>query len=391
MFSTAALNENPDGAAALAGIGLPEDGTAPAPDLALFFASPLYEDLPAIVAQAYQRSAASIMVGCSGQGVVGIEKEVEGRPGLSLLSLALPGTEFFPKRVETKDIANLESPESWRQWLGAPQERINAWIVLADPFTFDSERFINGLAAAYPDRPIVGGLASGSPNERHTSVFLNGQVHESGAVVVGIGGAFTVRSVVAQGAMPIGHPWTITSVEREVITSIGNRPATTVLQETIDGLAEDVRERATRNLLVGLALDEYKDELHQGDFLIRNLMGIDPRSGAIAINAIPSVGQTMQFQIRDAEAADEDLRRQLAEVREELAGVETTGALLCTCNGRGTGLFGTADHDAHAVAEALGQLPLSGFFCNGEIGPVGGRPFLHGFTASLALFIPKTH
>jgi len=189
--------------------------------------------------------------------------------------------------------------------------------------------------------------------------------------------------------MPIGQPWTITSADRDIVWTIGNRPALEVLQETIEGLSEDVRERASHNLLVGLAIDEYKHDLQQGDFLIRNLMGVDRRTGAVGINALPRVGQTIQFQVRDAEAADEDLRQQLARVQNELEGVETAGGLLCTCNGRGVGLFEVADHDAQAIKDALGNLPLSGFFCNGEIGPVGQRIFLHGFTASLAFFVAK--
>lgn len=389
MASSSAIDGNPHWVDALAGAGLPEDGPAPAPDLALFFASPLYPDLSALVGQAYRRSAASILVGCTGQGVVGVGKEIEGRPGLSVLNMALPGTEFFPKHIDQDDIAELGSAEAWWKFLGAPPDRVNAWVVLADPFTFDADRFISQLSDAFPGAPIVGGLASGLPNERGTALFLNDQVYHSGAVVVGLGGAYTVRSVVAQGAMPIGQPWTITSADRDIVWTIGNRPALEVLQETLDGLSADVRERASRNLLVGLAIDEYKHDLQQGDFLIRNLMGVDRRTGAVGINALPRVGQTIQFQVRDAEAADEDLRRQLARAQTELEGVETAGGLLCTCNGRGVGLFEVADHDAQAIKDALGSLPLSGFFCNGEIGPVGQRIFLHGFTASLAFFVAK--
>jgi small ligand-binding sensory domain FIST len=137
-------------------------------------------------------------------------------------------------------------------------------------------------------------------------------------------------------------------------------------------------------------MDEYRDRFEQGDFLIRNLMGVDPDSGSVAIGALPEVGQTIQFQVRDATAADQDLARKLEQARTELNGVEPAGALLCTCDGRGVGLFGSPNHDAGKVAEELGEIPLAGFFCNGEIGPVGGRTFLHGFTASMALFVPKT-
>lgn len=387
MQSVAALNENAHWLDALAGIGLAEEGPALAPDLALFFASPLYPDLAKLVAQAYRRSAASILVGCSGQGIIGLGREVEGGPALSLLNLALPRTEFYPKHIEQEEMAALHGPEAWRQALAVAPERVNAWLVLADPFTFDTEDLIAGLSEAYPDKPVMGGLASGLPDRRRTWLFLNDEVFRSGAVLVGLGGAYTIRTVVAQGAMPVGSPWTITSVERNILRTIGNRPALDVLRETLEELPEDLRERASRNLLVGLAIDEYKERFEQGDFLVRNLVGVDPESKAIAIGALPRPGQTLQFQVRDAEAADEDLKRQLASARARLEGADPAGALLCSCNGRGVGLFGSADHDARTVAEVLGGLPLAGFFCNGEIGPVGGRTFLHGFTASLALFL----
>ncbi|HEY3116818.1 MAG TPA: FIST N-terminal domain-containing protein, partial [Chloroflexota bacterium] len=386
--STAAIDENAHWVDALTGIGLGDEARAPAPDLALFFASPLYPDLPNLVDQAFRRSAASVMVGCSGHGVIGLSREVEGGPALSLLNLMLPGTELYPKHIEQEEVAGLRSPAQWREWLGAPADRVNACLVFSDPFTLDTEDLINSLAAAYPDRPIMGGLASGMPERRGTWLFLNDEVYRSGAVVVGIGGAYTLRAVVAQGAMPIGRPWTVTAVQRNVIQTLGGRPALDVLHETLESLPADLRQRASRNLLTGLAMDEGKEQLAQGDFVIRNLVGVDPDAKAIAIGAMPQVGETLQFQIRDADAADEDLRRQLAAAREHLGTTEVPGALLCTCNGRGVGLFGTADHDAKAVAESLGTVPLAGFFCNGEIGPVGGKVYLHGFTASLALFVP---
>ena len=206
--------------------------------------------------------------------------------------------------------------------------------------------------------------------------------------MLAIGGAYTLLSVVAQGAAPIGEPWTITEAEGNVLRTIGNRPPLDVLRDTLNALSDPMRSRAARNLLVGLAMDEYREQFNQGDFLIRNLVGVDPDSGAMAIGAEPELGQTIQFQVRDATAADEDLRRQLQLAQERVADVEVAGALLCTCNGRGQGLFGLPDHDARAISEALGPLPLAGFFCNGEIGPVGTRTYVHGFTASLALFVP---
>jgi small ligand-binding sensory domain FIST len=227
----------------------------------------------------------------------------------------------------------------------------------------------------------MGGLATGDPGLRETFLFCDGRVVSEGAVVVALGGAACLRPVVSQGCEPIGDPWTITDAERNIVKSIGGRPAYQVLVDTIRRLDPDRQQRVNHNLLVGLAMDEYRDEFKRGDFLIRNLMGVDQASGAIAIAAPAQVGQTIQFQIRDARAADEELRAMLGAV----SGDPAAAALLFACNGRGVGLFGAPDHDARTVRELLGPLPLAGLFCNGEIGPVGKRTFVHGFTASLAL------
>ncbi len=229
-------------------------------------------------------------------------------------------------------------------------------------------------------------MASGNPQVRRTQLFLNGQVIEDGAVALALGGPLSIRSIVSQGCNPIGRPWTITGAEGQIIASIAGRPALDVLMETLNELPSDQQQRAQSNLLVGLAMDEYRDDFGRGDFLIRNLLGADRERGAIAVSASPREGQTIQFQLRDAAAADEDLRFLLKAERATLQGKESLAALLWSCNGRGVGLFGEPDHDAKAVAEILGSIPLAGFFCNGEIGPVGSKNFLHGFTASMALF-----
>jgi small ligand-binding sensory domain FIST len=253
-----------------------------------------------------------------------------------------------------------------------------------DPFTTDAPALIAALEQAYPGSPIMGGLATGAYGLQRTFVFTGERIAANGAIVIALGGAVGLRPVVSQGCEPIGQPWTITDASGHLVKGIGGRPAYEVLLETVRELDPERRERVNRNLLVGLAMDEYRDEFKRGDFLIRNLMGVDPSSGAIAVAAEVEVGKTLQFQIRDAQAADAELRQML--------GAETGGtagaALLFACNGRGMGLFGAADHDAHTVRELLGPLPLAGLFCNGEIGPVGARTYLHGFTASLALIAP---
>jgi small ligand-binding sensory domain FIST len=191
--------------------------------------------------------------------------------------------------------------------------------------------------------------------------------------------------VVSQGCEPIGRTWTITDADGYVVRTLGNRPTYEVLMETIQSLEPSARQRAARNLLVGLAMDEYRDDFKRGDFLIRNVLGVDQATGALAVGAEPHVGQTLQFQIRDARAADEELRHMLSASG---GSARDTAAVLFACNGRGAGLFGAPDHDARTVRELLGPVPLAGLFCNGEIGPVGKSTFLHGFTASLGLITP---
>jgi len=196
--------------------------------------------------------------------------------------------------------------------------------------------------------------------------------------------------MISQGCTPIGDTWTLTKVERNIIHEIGNRPAYEVLAETFEKLAPEEQRKARGNLFIGLVMNEYLDEFHRGDFLIRNLLGADPNSGSIAVGALPRQGQTVQFQRRSAAAAAEDLEALLQRTRESLQQAPLYGGCLCCCNGRGQGLFGKPNHDAQLVQQRLGPMGLAGFFCNGELGPVGERNFLHGYTASLALFVKKT-
>jgi small ligand-binding sensory domain FIST len=208
-------------------------------------------------------------------------------------------------------------------------------------------------------------------------------------VAISVGGDVKLEGVISQGCTPIGESWTLTRVEKNLIHHIGNRPAYAVLAETFQKLPPDEQRRSQGNLLIGLVVNEYREDFHRGDFLVRNLIGGDPQSGVLAVGALPRMGQMMQFQRRDAAAATEDMNEMLASARAQLGGATIYGGCLCCCNGRGRRLFGRANHDTEMVQERLGPLGLAGFFCNGEIGPVGGKNYLHGFTASLALFVKK--
>jgi small ligand-binding sensory domain FIST len=353
-----------------------------APDLVVTFASAAYQEYFAeLVAQVPRLTQASQHAGCSASAVIAGERELESEPGVAVLALGLPsGSQLSVRHIRPDEVGSAALA-------GLPAAACGGALVLADPFTTDVVALVSALERDYPRAPIVGGLATGSPAARATSVFCAERVYHEGAVVIGLGGAVRLHPVVSQGCEPIGQAWTITDANQHIVQSIGGRPSYEVLVETLQQLEPAQRERAGRNLLVGLAMNEYRDEFKRGDFLIRNLIGADPRSGAIAIGAEPRVGQTIQFQIRDAHAADEELRHMLAALPDDPS---SAAALLFACNGRGTGLFGAPDHDAKTVRELLGPLPLAGLFCNGEIGPVGTATFLHGFTASLALLVPTT-
>ena len=360
--------------------GVPADG-----DLVFLFASYHHaERYPEIVSAVHERLRPRLLAGCSGQAVITTGREIEGGPGLTLLALSLPGASLTLKRVTQDDLD--AGGDALTERIPPPAD-VNGWAVLADPFTIDSETLVAALAAAYPGTPILGGMASAFPGGRSAYLFEGANLAAGGALLLAVGGGWTIHPVVSQGAAPIGQSWTVTEAARNVVAAIGGRPALDVLMETLRALPAEEQQRAGRNLLAGLAMDEYRDELGRGDFLIRNLIGVDRERGAIAVNDEVRVGQTLQFQLRDAAAASEELDALLAETRDALGG-EPAGGLLCACNGRGQGMFGEPDHDAATIAARLGPLPIAGLFCNGEIGPVGGTPFVHGFTASLALFVP---
>jgi small ligand-binding sensory domain FIST len=371
--------------------GIPMLAEDAAPELALLFASDSYGDeLPALIKEARRRTGARVLLGCSSQGVIGPDREIEDAPGVALQVLSLPGAVLTAARLEPDDLQSPQMARVWSERLGGLKaDEVSAWVFFVDPYSANGEVLLQMLDTVNKGVPLVGGLASGDQGSGGTYVFLNDEVFKEGVVGVALGGPYSVRTVVSQGAAPIGETWTITSATRNVIHTIGGRPALEVLQETFTALDPEMQRRAERNLLVGLAMDEYRDEFHRGDFLIRNLAGVDNESGSIAIGALPREGQTIQFQVRDPRAADEELQEMLTRTKAELGDQQPIGALLCSCNGRGIGLFGTPDHDAHAISQLLGPLPVAGFFCNGEIGPVGARNFLHGFTASIALILPK--
>jgi small ligand-binding sensory domain FIST len=232
--------------------------------------------------------------------------------------------------------------------------------------------------------PLVGGMAAGGRQPGAQALILDGEMHREGAVGAVVSGV-PVLTVVSQGCRPIGREATITRCDGNVVYELAGQPALERLRRELTSLSPEEQALAARGLLVGIVIDENRPEYDAGDFLMRGLLGADEETGALALGDRVRVGQTLRFFARDAASADADLRRALGAVR----GERPAGALLFTCNGRGTSMFPEPDHDARLVAEVLGTPALAGFFCGGEIGPVGGKAFLHGFTATLAVFLER--
>ena len=330
-----------------------------------------------------------LLAGCSSQGLIVGSEELEERAGLSLGLYALPGGELRAFHFTQQQVEAAGGQTYWRRQSGVEPGQTNGWLVFIDPFHLDSEAWLKSWNEAYAPLPVLGGLAGGDANEHRSQVYLNGEVFEEGGVAISLGGAVRLASITSQGCTPIGDTWTLTKVEQNIIHEIGNRPAYEVLAETFNHLSKDEQRLARGNLFIGLVVNEYLEDFHRGDFLIRNLLAADPRTGSIAIGALPRLGQTVQFQRRSAAAATEDMNELLGRAKDQLGGSPIYGGCLCCCNGRGQNMFGRPNHDAQMVQERFGPLGLAGFFCNGEIGPIGEKSFLHGYTASLALFVKK--
>jgi small ligand-binding sensory domain FIST len=328
-----------------------------------------------------------LLVGCSSRSLIANAQELDDSSGLVVSLHHLPNTQLNAFHFTQEQVGQGDEVDFWRKQTGI--EDCNGWLVFSDPFHIDGEHWLHQWNNNWPKSPVLGGLAVGAQNDQRTQVYLNGEVYEEGGVALSFEGKVALCSIVSQGCTPIGETWTITRAEDNVIHEIGNRPAYEVLVETFESLSEADKERTKGNLFVGMVVNEYLEEFKRGDFLIRNLIGADPNNGAIAVGALPRAGQTLQFQRRDALAAGQDFDELLHQAKESLCDTTVYGGCLFCCNGRGKNLFGVSDHDAGLVQHHLGDVGLSGIFCNGEIGPVGESNYLHGYTASLALFVEK--
>jgi len=319
------------------------------------------------------------LIGCGAGGVVGRGREIEEGPAAVVWAASMPGAEIESHHFEVE-----QSDEGFRvHGLESLGEGGDCMIVLADPYSFATGALLERLGELRPGMPVLGGLASASA-VGSASLFRDGDLLSGGAIGCSVSGA-SIHPCVSQGAAPVGPEMTITAAAGNVIEELASRPALERLREALAGLDAREQELAGSGLMLGIVIDENKPEYERGDFLVRPIIGADAQAETIALGERVRVGQTVRMQIRDAASADEDLRAALRGQLQALAPSRPAGALLFTCNGRGSHMFEAPDHDAAAVEDALG-VPAGGFFCAGEIGPVGGRNFLHGFTATMAVF-----
>ncbi len=347
------------------------------------FCSADYRDhLPDFLEALQLHAHIPVIVGCSGSGLIGTGLETENARGFSLLLMHLPGTTLHPFTLSEGGTPALDDGTGWRETSGTAASE--AWLLLADPNSVPIEPWLAAWTEAFPGTPCFGGLASGGSDGGDTFVFRDRELIAGGGVALGFQGGVKIHTLVSQGCRPIGDPLPVTAVEQNIIQSLGARPAFKVLDEAFQSLSDREKQRARGNLFAGLAIREDIEEFHRGDFLIRNILGADESSGGVAVGAMPRVGQTVQWQLRDAKAADEDL--QFMAKRMAAKEVKPFASLVFSCGGRGRMLFGAPNHDAAVIADSFSPHPSAGCFCNGEIGPVGGRNFVHGYTASIALF-----
>jgi small ligand-binding sensory domain FIST len=350
-------------------------------DLAFAFFSPHHTDKAELIASMVREALrVEVCLGCSGEGVIAGSEEMETSAALTLWVARLPQVHLTPLRLSFSPIQDQIQMAGWPE----PNAEDSTFILLADPFTTPMHDVLAVMADRYPNGKAVGGLVGGGRGPGENRLWLNGTCFDGGLVGLQLTGPLAVRTVISQGCRPIGDRFVVTKAEQNMIYELGGQPALKRLQDVFESLEGPQRRNAHRALHVGIVIDEHRSRFERGDFLVRNLIGADQQAGAIAIGNTIQEGQTLQFHLRDPKSASDDLHFLLAADRTKHQR-PPLGALLFSCCGRGEGLFGQPHHDSAAVQERLGQIPVAGFFAQGEIGPVGGKNFLHGYTASVAI------
>ncbi len=324
--------------------------------------------------------------GCSAGGVIGGGIEIEQDVALSISAAYLPDVEINTFNILSSDLPDLDSgPDLWRQLLKTPVDPLPHFVILSDPFSFSTDNLIQGMDFAYPASVKIGGLASGASRPGMNSLFLGDKTIPSGAIGIAFSGNISIATIVAQGCKPIGDVMRITESEQNVLKSLNGQNPIVVLKSLYDSLDEDNQKLMQHSLFVGVVMDGFIDIPKHGDFLIRNIMGLDNASGFLTVGEILKEGQLVQFHLRDSKTSAEDLDSLLSEFASNDSS-ENAGALLFSCLGRGKYLYGVENYDSNVFQNNLPGIPLSGFFCNGEIGQVSGTTYIHGYTSSFGVF-----
>jgi small ligand-binding sensory domain FIST len=355
-------------------------------DVAVLFLSSDYADgIGRLVSAVRDRLSPRLLIGCTGEGVIGGGKEIETGAAAALWVAHLPRTSLIPLRLTFSSLHDRFTMAGWPDATEPGVDGTQVFLLFADPFSTPMQEVLPLLEDRYPGAIAIGGLAGGGREPGANRLVLNDEIHDAGLIGVALSGGVSVKTVVSQGCRPIGERYVVTKAEENVIHELSGMPALHRLQKAYQSLRTEERALAHRALHIGIAMDEHRERFDRGDFLVRNLIGADQETGAVVIGDIAQEGQTVQFHVRDGQSAHEDLKDLLAATRN--AGPSPPrGALLFSCCGRGKGLFGRADHDVSVIENEVGRIPVAGFFAQGEIGPIGGRSFLHGYTASVALF-----
>jgi small ligand-binding sensory domain FIST len=360
-------------------------GLRAAPDLVLVFASSHYAATYAELARAANaRFPGALVVGCAAESVLGNGVEVERSESLALLAGTLPGVELLPFHLERAPRDAVE----WRALIGAEPSSLGGCVLFGDPFD-DVDSAVGRLDAVTPEVPKIGGLVSGVGAPGDAAMFLGGNVLRDGVLGLGLRGALSMRTLVAQGCRPIGKPMIVMRCRDQIVDELDVGKPVEVLRGLFEGLDPRDQELGRHSLYLGVEMGDRGGRYAQGDFLIREIAGMDPTSGAMALHGRIRPYQVVQFHLRDARTATEDLEARLARLpRLPGVGLDAQGAILVSCVGRGRALYGTTGHDSQRVRDALGALPLAGFFASGELGQVGGQTFLHGYTCVLGIVGP---
>ena len=350
-------------------------------DLAVVFACGAHLAAPeATLEGVHDALQPDVLIGCGAGGVVGDGREIEGGTAVSVWAAA------FENGIVSTFHAEVTEVEDGVAIAGVPDlQGAGGAILLPDPYSFPTDAVLAELAERSPGVAVLGGISSVRTLRGQAALFLGERVVPGGAVGVRFDG-IELLPCVSQGATPIGPELTITAGEGRLIKELAGRPALGALRAVLDRLDDAERDMLAEGMLLGIVVERGQGDYQHGDFLVRSVLGGDPDTGTIAVGATIEEGQVVRVHARDARSADRDLHEALALRRQALGSDAPAGALMFTCNGRGRGMFGVPDHDVAALAGELGDVPTAGFFAAGEIGPVGGENFLHGFTATVAIF-----